>query len=357
MERKLATIRTIERLEEIDGADKIELAIVDGWQVVVKKGVHTVGEQVVYLEIDSWVPHTLAPFLTKESDYPKIYLNVDGQRLKTIKLRGQISQGLILSLDDANVYQESPEVFKFTKADGTTEILSIDADLTELLGILKYEKLSPEVMSGKSRGNFPSCGRKTDQERCQNMKKYITHAIDNDEMFEISIKMDGSSFSILKDLADEVHVCSRNLSKKIENEGDAFVNVARKYDLITKVQDYETLIQISGELCGPSIQGNKDALTENDLFVFDIFDVKAGKYMSPDDRMKIVNEFGLKHVPILHAKVTLKEIGINSIEDMIKFANGAGYNSKIREGVVFKSHDRDFSFKAISNDFLLKYGE
>ena len=94
--RKLASVRVIKQLSPIEGADRIEVATVDGWEVVVKKGEFKVGDSCVYFEIDSWVPHEVAPFLTKEGKEPAEYKGVKGQRLRTIKLRGQISQGLVI---------------------------------------------------------------------------------------------------------------------------------------------------------------------------------------------------------------------------------------------------------------------
>ena len=97
-ERKMATIRRIDAVQEIEGADKIEVAVVGGWKVVVKKGEFKKGELAVYLEIDSWVPTEVAPFLTKAGNKPKEYNGVKGERLRTVKLKKQISQGLLLPI-------------------------------------------------------------------------------------------------------------------------------------------------------------------------------------------------------------------------------------------------------------------
>jgi RNA ligase (TIGR02306 family) len=92
--RKLATIRHIDAIDPIPNADSIEVATLGGWKVVVKKNDFTVNDLAIYCEIDSWIPHTLAPYLSK-GETPKVYNGVEGQRLKSIKLRGQISQGLL----------------------------------------------------------------------------------------------------------------------------------------------------------------------------------------------------------------------------------------------------------------------
>jgi RNA ligase (TIGR02306 family) len=95
--RKMATIRKIDDIRPIEGADAIECAVVGGWQVVVKKGEYNVGDLAVYLEIDSFVPHELAPFLSKGQE-PREFNGVKGERLRTVKLRGVTSQGLLLPL-------------------------------------------------------------------------------------------------------------------------------------------------------------------------------------------------------------------------------------------------------------------
>jgi len=157
-ERKLASIRKITDIQPIEGADFIQVATVDGWKVVVKRGEFNVGDLAVYLEIDSWVPHELAPFLSNGKE-PRDYNGVKGERLRTIKLRGQVSQGLLLNLDDDVVYGAllgSNDWFE-------------GQDHTEQLGIQKWEAPIPAQLAGKAKGNFPTgLIPKTDQERIQN---------------------------------------------------------------------------------------------------------------------------------------------------------------------------------------------
>ena len=149
--RALATIRVIEAINPIPNADAIDVASIGGWNVVVKKGAHQVGEKVVYLEIDSWVPEHLAPFLNTGSP-AKEFEGVVGYRLRTKKLRGVVSQGLILPTPP-----------------GQTDVFNDGDDLTELLNIKKYEKPVNAQLAGIARGNFPSFIPKTDQERIQNL--------------------------------------------------------------------------------------------------------------------------------------------------------------------------------------------
>ena len=152
MERKLATIRTISELRPIEGADKIELAIVDGWQVVVAKDVeHMVGDKVVYCEIDSFLPIRDEFEFLRKSSYKKMG-DQEGFRLKTIKLRGQVSQGLILPISVVPITQFA-----------TALNLPEGMDVTEMLGIVKYEPPIPAELAGKVKGGFPSFLSKTDR--------------------------------------------------------------------------------------------------------------------------------------------------------------------------------------------------
>jgi RNA ligase (TIGR02306 family) len=152
MERKLASIRIISDLRPIEGADKIELAIVDGWKVVVAKDVgHKVGDKVIYCEIDSFLPIKPEFEFLRKSSYKKMADGSEGFRLRTVKLRGQVSQGLILPLSLIN----------YTNLD-----FKVGMDVTMMLGINKYEPPIPAELAGKVKGLFPSFIPKTDEVRC-----------------------------------------------------------------------------------------------------------------------------------------------------------------------------------------------
>ena len=343
--RKLATIKKIDNLTPIEGADRIELATVGGWKVVVAKDVgHSIGNLVVYCEVDSFLPIEPEFEFLRASSFKKMGED-EGFRLKTIKLRGQISQGLILPLMDAI------NVMKRRNGSVYMEMLKEGNDVSDLLGIVKYEPPIPAQLSGMVKGNFPGWGRKTDQERCQNLVNEIHTEIENDSVFEISIKLDGSSMSVGHYDGDKV-VCSRNLSLKLEQEGNTYIDVAKNIGLLDRIAEFGN-IMISGELCGPGIQGNPEKLKEHKFFVFDILDVDLGSYMSGSERMKIVKELNLDHVPVL-GEYTLKDLNLVSVEDILKYAEGPSLNAGNREGLVFKRVDGGFSFKAISNKYLLK---
>lgn len=340
--RKLASIQRVAEIRPIEGADAIEHFRINGWWVVDKKSAHRVGDLVVYCEIDSWIPHELAPFLSKGS-VPREYNGVKGERLRTIKLRGAVSQGLLLNLRDPVVYKALL---------GSNDWYE-GQDHTEMLGIQKWEAPIPAQLQGKAAGMFPSWARKTDQERCQNIWDEIQQHIDKETKFEVTIKLDGSSASYGLSPEGEYVACSRNLSLKTDQEDNTFVNVGRKYDLETKLKNLGRPLMISGELCGPGIQKNQEGLKDHQLFVFDIYDPLTMSYLPSSERFGIVNKLGLQHVPVIHQWITLRELGIQTLDCLLNLAEGPSLNSNQREGVAFKSCDGSFSFKAISNKWLL----
>lgn len=345
-ERRLATIRRIAELLPIDGADRIEIAVVDGWHVIVKKGEYQVGDLAIYLEIDSWVPNTVAPFLTREGKAPKEYKGVQGERLRSMKMRGELSQGLLLPLTTL-----SPDGYSLSEDAQASE----DADLTVFLGILKWERELPANLQGRAKGNFPMEIHKTDQERVQNAKRILA----TDDSWEVTIKLDGSSMTCFIDADDQFCVCSRNL-QLIETEGNAFWDTARANDLEARLrrmcEEYGSRLAIQGELIGPGIQGNQEQKLSPIFYLFDIFDIKAGRYLLPDVRHKLAirREYEAEHVPILDII-----IGTPTVEEALKMAEGKSLNPNVaREGIVFKSMTRPgVSFKAVSNSWLLAKGE
>lgn len=354
--RKMASIRSIDNIEPITGADSIEVATVGGWKVVVKKGEFKTNDLVVYLEIDSWVPTSLAPFLSKGKE-PKVFNGVEGERLRTVKLRGQISQGLLLPIDCTTI------------SDGEGNVISVSEgdDVTEFLGIQKWERPLPTQLQGQAKGNFPSFIRKTDQERCQNLQKNIF--VDwKDLEWEISLKLDGSSLTGYYNNG-ETGICSRNLElmDNDENSGNSFIQTFNSSGLKDAIKSIGRNVAVQGEMMGEKIQGNRENLTGTILFIFDVFDIDNQQYMTPQDRLEFINllfknGYTGDIAPILNSKTTLHNIGISNITDLLSFADGGAdgesINNPVREGVVFKCvTNGDISFKAISNKFLLKGGD
>jgi RNA ligase (TIGR02306 family) len=175
MERKLASIQVIEDLQPIPDADLIEVATVKGWKLVVKKGEYKIGDKAIYCEIDSFLPIKEQYEFLRKSSFKRMG-DIEGFRLRTIKLRGQVSQGLLLPIANSIAVKES---------------LEIGQDVSESLGIIKFEPPIPAELSGVMKGSFPNFIPKTDEERIQN----LTDVYDNfkKSMFYVTEKLDGSS--------------------------------------------------------------------------------------------------------------------------------------------------------------------
>ena len=341
--RKLATIRRIDALRPIPDADAIECAVVGGWTAVVKKGEFAAGDLAVYCEIDSWIPHVLAPFLSKGKE-PRVFDGIQGERLRTMKLRGQLSQGLLLPLSTLTMVDS--ELFE-------------GLDVSFPLGIVKYEAPVPAQLAGEVKGMFPGWIQKTDQERVQNLTEEFDHWLREQHVWEVTEKLDGSSMTVyLRD--GEFGVCSRNLELK-PSETNSLWKVAVRNDLELKLRRANRNLALQGELIGEGIQGNPYKQKGQEFFLFDIYDIDTSKYLTPAERKAFVEEHDIKHVPVLAFGAELTNtLGVNSIDGILKFAEGKSVMGMIgceREGLVFKSKAMQCSFKAISNKFLLKNGD
>ena len=332
--RKLASIRKISDIQIIPGADMIELAIVDGWKVVVAKNVeHKVGDMVVYCEIDSFLPIKEEFEFLRKSSYKKMSDGTEGFRLRSIKLKGQISQGLILPLKDLQLLNK--------------DLLEVGMDVTKELGIVKYEPPIPAELSGKVKGLFPSFLRKTDEERIQNLSDEYENL--KQHKFYVTEKLDGSSATFYS--KDGVFgVCSRNL-ELLETEGNTFWKVARELKLEEWLTSQDVNYSIQGELIGESIQGNPYKIKGQTVGFFNAFNIDTQEYLGLEEFEKLISSMGIKSVPILDREFTLPD----TIDELLTYADEKSVlNSNFdREGVVIRSLDRKISFKVISNKFLL----
>lgn len=349
MERKLVTVRVIRDLLPIDGAEKIELALVDGWQCVVEKGVFKVNEKALFFEIDSFLPvipvfEFLKPRGTKKMMVDQV--EREGYRLRTIRLKGKLSQGLLLPLSS----------FKHT-FDSMPLLAGEGEDVTERVGVIKYEQPIPAQLQGMIKGNFPEFIEKTDQERVQNLTKELKSAVGL--TFEVTEKLDGSSMTVyLKD--GEFGVCSRNLELK-ESEGNTFWRVAREMDLENKLRAFGKNVALQGELVGPGIQGNPYRLSGATCYFFNVYAINERASMLPAGRTYVLTELGLrdKMVPVLFESFGLSD---EPVKDLLARADGESHLCPAvkREGLVFNSNQvasqwdhNPFHFKVISNSFLL----
>lgn len=407
--RRLVTARIIDAVDAIDGADAIEVVTIGGWKVVVKKGEFKVGDQCLYFEIDSFLQDGVAAWQFLVDKQPKMFMGNRGHKLRTIRLRGQVSQGfvvpigafelvlaainnkdippgMVVSEEQCAAFQE----LKFGMHQHEAQLDALDMNFSAVLGVVKYELPLPTQLQGLAEGLFPSFIRKTDQERCQNLKEEIfgyedqiipanaelgrpeivrAAKADRDAKYEVTLKLDGSSMTVFgrktfsEDHSTKVGVCSRNLELKISeaNMNNGFVQIAIGSGLIEALKDLVEVdgveIAVQGELMAPGIQSNRENLAEPKFFVFDIFDIKTGKYLGPTQRrlmVQMLQDRGVRieHVPVLHQEITLQELGITDIQGLLAYAEGPSMVNPVREGLVFKRTDGSFSFKAISNKYL-----
>jgi RNA ligase (TIGR02306 family) len=335
--RKLASIQRIKALEPIEGADAIEKATVLGWQLVVKKGEFQVGDLAVYCEIDSLMPNT------PEFDF----LKPRGMRIKTIRLRGQISQGICFPLSIL------PPNFEIAE----------DAECTEVLGITKYEPAIPACLNGIAKGKFPSFIPKSDETRVQVLQKILD--LYKGEKCYITEKLDGSSATYYLN-NQEFGVCSRNL-ELLEDAENSYWKVARQMDIEHKLRASGKNIAIQGELLGEGIQNNKLKLRGQTVRFFSAFDIDQFEYLNFHDFMQLMDKLELPTVPIIALDYKLE----NNIEAIIKMATIKSHvhSEAWAEGIVIRPYleKKDYSegyfsngrisFKAINPEFLLKYGE
>jgi RNA ligase (TIGR02306 family) len=344
MERKLASIQRVLAIEPIANADAIELARINGWQCVVKKGEFAPGDLGVFLEIDSIPPdNEVFRFLWMPKSGEQIERPAKF-RIRTMKLRGALSQGLLLPLS-------SFELEKASEGD----------DVTQLLGVEKYE---PPIFSKEFKGEdvfrapFPGFIPKTDEMRVQSVPEVL------DEIqglpYVATLKYDGTSSTFAIDPRDnEFHACGRNISLK---EGkNSYWRAAHKYDL-ENILRRSPHVALQGELCGPGIQKNRLDLKELSLFVFNVYDFQNARYLAHDEARQWLLQNGLTPVETIEEG----ESFAHTQDSLLALAEGKYPNTQNeREGIVIRPRQERFSptlggrlsFKAISNRFLLKEGE
>lgn len=332
--RKMASIQRVKSIRPIEGADKIEAVGVLGWECVAKKGEFEEGGLCVYFEIDSLLPEEERYEFLRRSSYKP---DLGRFRLKTIRLKKQISQGLALPL---NLF---PEISA-----------EVGADLTDVLGVQKYEPPMPAQIAGDAR-SFSWPIEKTDEVRVQQNDEYKFLESLSGHPYYISLKLDGTSCSFIVDANNEYHVCGRNYSYR-RNPEHSFWKISDMYGLEDKLKSLGR-VSVQGEVVGPGIQKNRMGLKEVDFYAFNVVETLSGRRLSLDEATSVTAGLGLKFVPILERG----GIFSYSQKDLLERAKGkykehfpGARAEQEREGIVVRSICGKISFKAINNDFLLK---
>lgn len=340
--RKLATIQTISSIESIPDADKIEVATILGWKIVIKKGEFNVGDKVVYFEVDSFLPCRDEFEFLRPHCYKKNELVGEGFLIRTVKLRGQISQGLVLPL----------ALFR--------ELESIDLveglDVTKLLGARVFEQPEGNSYLGTTIGNFHHTVSKTDETRIQSIP-YVLDAL-RGKPYYITEKIDGTSTTIVVQDGNIEIYSARN---RIDTNGSMFVKYLQEHGIWEKLLHIPSLA-IQGEYYGEGIQKNKLGIRGKEFRFFNLVDPHTNTYYSYSSWAQILEDTGLQGV-LKPVKVLEEGNSFDySLPELLELAKGTYETSgKQREGIVVRPQEEmtvsghRLSFKVLNNDFLLKY--
>jgi len=367
MERQLATIRRVSQVDGIPNKDRIGLAHIDGWTVIVQKADIHANDLVVFCEIDSVLPDAEWCSFLKDS-----------KRIKTMKMAGCLSQGIAFPLSilpagtKAVEGMDVTEILGITKWERPDATDSIDELLSKkpskkyptwLLRLLRkpfFRKwLGKWLLPKKVLKGFPEFVSKTDETRIQNAPWYL----DKDQQWCMTEKIDGQSGTFIVKRTNKVwgpkfetFVCSRNI-RLSKPDNSSYWKVWKKYGLEQILISLCNSLQsdwvcIQGEVIGPGIQGNKYKRSEPELYVFNFITSRDGRWASADGKL-LLEPLGLNWVPIIGTGLLPK-----SVEEMLTLAHGPSkLADTLREGLVCRSLDGVQSFKAVDPEFLIKWGE
>lgn len=336
MERKLATLEVIKDLQPIPGADNIEVATVRGWKVVVRKGLFEIGSLCVFFEIDSFLPEIPEFEFLRKYCFATLNTGETGFRIRTLMLREQLSQGLALPLSHFSLNYKT---------------FTLGTDLTNLLGVKKWELALSASLSGDVLGYFPSFVPKTDEERIQNLSELYPSL--RQKSFNVTEKLEGSSFTAFY-YNDTFGVCSQNRELK-ESDSNVYWQIFHQYKIGDFLKSLPFPSAIQGEIVGGKIQGNPYKLPNYRLYVFNLINLDNQKRLdifSPSN-LSLLSNAGLDTVPLLFRDFSLPF----SLDTLITFSSGHSLvnPNTTREGLVLRNFENSYtSFKVISNNFLLK---
>jgi len=365
MPRQLATIQTVEKIRPIPNADKIVVAEVLGWEVVIRKDEFKIGDKVVYIEVDSIVDPTNPYFaFMQERKY----------RVRAIKLRKQISMGLccpisILPTKNYKIGDDVTDILKITKYDpeGDRErALQEQQDGVKRSRINKflYRSSLYRRIFGKKKEykGFPKFIKKTDEERIQNMPWVCR---DQDTQFFVTEKLDGQSASYFllhnkkkwyqRKATFTFGVCSRNVYLR-KKDSSNYWKIAEKYNieatLYNLIGDSEFIV-LQGEICGTGVQCaqvNPYKLTGLEFYAFNL--VFDGRRVNHNSMVELLSPLSILTVPLLYNTYTLN----TDVHEVVRDSIGT---SKLlaniqREGFVIRNYEKNISFKVLNPEYLLQ---
>ncbi|MDR0450212.1 MAG: RNA ligase (ATP) [Treponema sp.] len=334
--RALVTIQRVKAITDIPDSDFLEAVHIMGWQCVVKKGEFKEGDLGVYFEVDSFLPIDPRYEFLRSSSYRENDTDdqgrIPGFRIRTAKMRGQLSQGLFLPLP------RFPELEGFREGD----------DVTEKLGVRKWYVPETSSAGGTIIGDRPNGIPASDEIRIQSALELLDEL--RGKPYYITTKMDGTS-GIVYYIDGKIGCCSRNKEIKDEAEALYWMPVYR-YGLKEKLAKYGKNIVLTGEICGPGIQKNRLRLPALEWYVFDVKDWDSGSYVSYDRMLEICASLEIPAVP-------LEERGDSfacTLKELLEKARGKYPGGLDKEGIVVRDlvSPKAVSFKVLNNDALLK---
>lgn len=368
--RQLAYIEVIKELKPIPDADKIEVATILGWECVVKKGEFKVGDLCVYTEVDSILP-----------EYPCFeFMRSKKFRVRTIRLRKQISQGIAFPLCIVSCVDPNFNPAKARVGDDLTDTLKITKyDPESLLDVPEPEQIKKSWLQRKysyykwkflgikpiKKGSFPSDVPKTDETRVQKMGPVLEDMVGHPVY--ITEKCEGTSATFVYRKTGNwlarlfgqdgvFQICSRNrIVYNSQKDGKCvhhLMTVAQSHNIQEKLKKLDRNIAVQGECIGPKIQGNIYRVPELEFRVFLMFDLDKQCYLPFDLMMDICQQLLLPMVPIVCEDAFV----VNDIKYYVELSKGKSMiNEKIDcEGIVVRSLTDNFSFKSINPEYLLK---
>lgn len=335
--RKLASIQKVTDIREIPNADNIVCCTVLGWQVVCQKEQVKVGDLVVYVEVDSIIPDIdIFDYLKKITD--------NTMRIRTRRMRGQVSQGLVLPVSIVENFGLLPED------------MIIGQDVTSAIGIAKYEEYLPAELMGKAKGYMPQGIPKSDIVRVQTTQEVLDKY--KGTLCYKSEKLDGESITMYL-IDGQDGVCSK-IVDFIESDDSIHWKMAKKLNIKEKFMKLGYNISMQGEIIGEGIKGNKYKIKGQKVLFYNAFDINAHKYLNYKEFINLCQQLELEHVPIIDDNFIL----IDDINELVLQSNGRSmlYDTK-REGIVVTPLEEindmigRIILKVISPEFLLKHGE